>query len=90
MDPRRTAAFGAAWVVASLASCAAVGAASIGYYDESVKGSPAGHLLDELAALEGKPVHAVTSPDGIAAIAIGDTLFEADLRAPYTLRRTTR
>jgi hypothetical protein len=66
------------------------GAASIGYYDETVLGSPAGDLLVELAALEGQPVRAVRAPEGIAAIAIGDTIYQADLRAPYAVRRTSR
>ncbi len=80
-DPRRTAAFGAAWVVASLASVAGAGAASIGYYDGSVAGSPAGDLLEQLAALEGQPVRLVSAHEGVAAIAIGSTVFVANTTA---------
>ncbi len=86
-DPRRTSAFGAAWVVASLASAAASGAASLGYFDGTVAGSPAGELLDELSGLAGQPVREITATDGVAAVAIGDILYEADLTPPYQLRK---
>ncbi len=87
-DPRRTGAFGAAWIVASLASLAGADAASLAYYDTSVADAPAGRLIAELALLAGQPVLRVTSPVGTVAITVGTTRYEADLDPPYALRRT--
>lgn len=80
-DPRRRSEFGAAWVIASLATAATAGADELGYFDETVAGSPAASLLGELGALRGMPVREVVAPEGLAGLAVGDRVWVANLTA---------
>lgn len=78
-DPRRHGPFGAAWVVASLSACAAAGATELGYFDYTVRDSPAGALIRELQTMKGAPVRYVSVPRGLAGLGVGERVWIANL-----------
>jgi hypothetical protein len=84
---RRHAEYAAAWIVASLACALPAAPSSMRYFAGGLGAStPAQRLLDVLSAREGRQLHAVSSPVGVAGFAISDG-DDAELWLANTTRR---